>query len=149
MVASGSSTEIRARLRRAAGLARSLAIYHGNPLRRIQSRRHYAAFVKPGDLCFDIGAHLGDRVRAFTQLGARVVALEPQPHVMALLRRFYGRHPAVTLIEAAVGAEAGQATLHVSQATPSSRPYPRSGAARSPPPRALPAPAGRTGCRSG
>ena len=37
---------------------------------------------------------------------------------MALLRRFYGRHPAVTLIEAAVGAEAGRASLQVSQANP-------------------------------
>ena len=87
-------------------------------LRRIQARRHYAAFVKPGDLCFDVGAHLGDRVRAFTQLGARVVALEPQPRIMAMLRRIHGRHPAVTLIEAAVGAEAGQAILQVSQANP-------------------------------
>ena len=107
-----------ARLRRGYGLARSLAIYHGNPLRRVQARRHYAAFVGAGDLCFDIGAHLGDRVRAFTQLGARVVALEPQPQVMALLRRLYGRHPGVVLIQAALGAEAGQASLQISQATP-------------------------------
>ncbi|MEM7222992.1 MAG: FkbM family methyltransferase [Pseudomonadota bacterium] len=118
MAPSGSTTDVAARLRRASGLARSLVIYHGNPLRRIQARRHYGAFVKPGDLCFDIGAHLGDRVRAFTHLGARVVALEPQPRIMTVLRRFYGRHPAVTLVEAAAGAKPGRASLQVSQGTP-------------------------------
>ena len=30
---------------------------------------------------FDIGAHLGNRTRAFAALGCRVVAVEPQPHV--------------------------------------------------------------------
>ena len=34
--------------------------------------------VKPGDLAFDIGSHVGDRISSFRRLGARVVALEPQ-----------------------------------------------------------------------
>ena len=45
-------------------------------------------FVKPGDLVFDIGAHLGNRTRAFVALGCRVVAVEPQPHVARMLRRW-------------------------------------------------------------
>ena len=39
----------------------------------------YARFVRPGDLAFDIGSHVGDRIGSFRRLGARVVALEPQP----------------------------------------------------------------------
>ena len=33
-------------------------------------------------LAFDIGAHVGDRTAAFRRLGARVVAVEPQPAAM-------------------------------------------------------------------
>ena len=39
----------------------------------------YARFLRAGDLAFDIGAHVGDRISSFRRLGARVVALEPQP----------------------------------------------------------------------
>ena len=41
--------------------------------------RSHAQFVRPGDLVFDIGAHVGDRVASFRRLGAQVVAVEPQP----------------------------------------------------------------------
>ena len=36
--------------------------------------RLYAGFVRRGDLVFDIGAHVGDRVASFRRLGARIVA---------------------------------------------------------------------------
>ena len=65
-------------LLKAYGIARSALIYRANPLKRRRSRRFYGQFVGPGDLAFDIGAHLGDRVQAWTDLGARVVAVEPQ-----------------------------------------------------------------------
>jgi FkbM family methyltransferase len=105
-------------LRRGYGLARSAAIYHGNPLKRRRARAFYAAFVRPGDLCFDIGAHLGDRTGHFLALGARVVALEPQPAPLAVLRRLYGRNPRVTIIAAAAGAAHGKAELAIDPANP-------------------------------
>jgi len=92
------------------GLLRSLAIYYA-PGRVRRLTRFYAPFVHPGDLCFDVGAHVGNRVAAWTQLGARVVAVEPQPLLMRWLRRRYGREPGVTLVEAAAGAAPGQAIL--------------------------------------
>jgi FkbM family methyltransferase len=81
-------------------------------------RRFYAQFVRPGDLCFDLGAHAGNRVRAFRQVGARVVAVEPQPAFARLLRALYGRDPGVTLLDVAVGAAEGEADMLVSPATP-------------------------------
>ena len=99
-------------LGRTVGLWRSLAIYYA-PGRLRRLRRFYAPLIRPGDLCFDIGAHVGNRVAAWTRLGARVVAVEPQAHLMVWLRRRYGRMPGVTLIEAAVGAAEGAATLHL------------------------------------
>lgn len=107
-----------AALRRGIGIARSLAIYHGQPWKRRRARALYGQFIKPGDLCFDIGAHVGDRVGYFLGLGARVVAVEPQPAAMAVLRRLYGRNSRVTLVEAAVGAAPGAAVLHLDPANP-------------------------------
>jgi FkbM family methyltransferase len=105
-------------LLKAYGVVRSALIYRANPLKRRRSRRFYGQFVGPGDLAFDIGAHLGDRVQAWTGLGARVVAVEPQPHLMAVLRRLYGHNPDVALIQGAVGAEAGTAELLINRRNP-------------------------------
>jgi FkbM family methyltransferase len=105
-----------ARLRGAAGLARSLAIYYGMPGRAWALRRLYRGIVQPGDLAFDIGAHVGNRTRALRAVGARVVAVEPQ----ALFHWWLGATlPGdVTLHRAAVGATTGQLELAVSRRHP-------------------------------
>ena len=80
--------------------------------------RLYGEFLGPGDLGFDIGAHVGSRVRAWRRLGARVVAVEPQPDFVRILRLFFGRDRGVTIVAGAVGAHAGRARLALSTATP-------------------------------
>ena len=90
-------------LRTARGVARSLRIYYGDRERRAALDRHYGRFVASGDLVFDIGCHVGDRVAAFRRLGARVVAVEPQPALARTLRLIYGRDHAVTVVESAIG----------------------------------------------
>ncbi len=105
-------------LEHAWGLLRSVLMYHGIPWRRRHLSRFYAQFIRPGDLCFDIGAHVGSRLRAWLPLGARIIALEPQPGCMALLRCGFGRNDRITLIEAAVGAAPGRADLLISRRTP-------------------------------
>ena len=104
-------------MRASLGLLRSLVVYW-RPGRQAGLRRMYAPFVGPGDLVFDVGAHLGDRTAAFAALGARVVALEPQPSLVPWLRRLVGSRPGVMLRAEAVGREAGTATLAVSRANP-------------------------------
>ncbi len=74
----------------------------------------YGEFVRPGDLCYDIGANLGNRVRAFRRLGCRVVAVEPQRSCVAVLRREFGQDEEVIVVDAAVGAAAGRGVLRVS-----------------------------------
>lgn len=107
-----------ATLRRWLGLLRSLFIYW-RPGRQRGLRRFYAELVGPGDLVFDIGAHLGDRTAAFAALGARVVALEPQPFLLPWLRRLAGGADRVTVLEEAVGRAPGTTRLWVSPTTPS------------------------------
>jgi len=106
------------KLGRIAGLTRSLVLYHGIPFRARRLARLYAPFLAPGALAFDVGAHAGNRVRAFRRLGARVVAIEPQPDFARLLRALYRRDPQVVILEAAVGATPGEAQLLVSERTP-------------------------------
>jgi FkbM family methyltransferase len=72
--------------------------------------------VQRGDLVFDIGAHVGDRIAAFRRLGARVVAAEPQPALVKVLRWLYRRD--VTIEPVAVGAHEGTVDLKLNVANP-------------------------------
>lgn len=105
-------------LDRAWGLLRSLAIYRGIPWRAAQLRRFYRPFVPDGGLAFDVGAHAGNRVAAFRALGARVVAIEPQPDFARLLAYSFHRDPGVVLLAQALGAAPGEAQLLASARTP-------------------------------
>lgn len=99
-------------------LTRSLAVYYGDPARDRAMDALYSQMVSPGDLAFDIGSHVGDRIGAFRRIGARVVALEPQPLCARVIRRLYGRDPDVALVEAASGPAEGSLDLMINSANP-------------------------------
>lgn len=101
-----------------ATLRRSFAVYYGDRARDAGMDALYARFVGEGDIAFDIGSHVGDRVGAFRRLGAHVVALEPQPLCMRALRALYSDDPFVTLVEAACGARTGMISLRINSANP-------------------------------
>lgn len=101
------------------GFLRSLAVYHAIPGRLRREQALLRHFVGWGDLCFDIGAHVGNRTRSLMQLGSRVIAVEPQPLFAWFLRWFFRRRRGrVTVLALAVGAECREAELNVSPATP-------------------------------
>ena len=97
------------------GLFRSLAIYH-NPVTLRAWRRFYREILSPGDLAFDVGAHVGTRARAMRASGARVVALEPQAPFARFLRHTLPRD--VILLEVAAGPATATADLAVSSRHP-------------------------------
>lgn len=78
----------------------------------------YQRFLAPGDLAFDLGAHVGDRISSFRRLGARVVAIEPQPGPAWVCHLLHGRDRDVTLLQVAVGAASGSLTLRVNTRNP-------------------------------
>ena len=90
------------------GIERSLRIYYDDQRDTAAMDALYARFVKPGDLVFDVGSHVGDRIAAFRRLGARVVACEPKPALVPTLRLLYGRDDMVTLEPVAVGRRGGR-----------------------------------------
>jgi FkbM family methyltransferase len=107
-------------LRTARGVMRSFGIYRG--WRRLERARAmddlYQKFIKRGDLAFDIGAHIGDRVASFRRLGARVTAVEPQPAFAFTLGMLYGRDSNVSIERAAVGRNVGEVRLMVNTDNP-------------------------------
>ena len=108
----------RDRLPRMGAIGRSLDIYFRDTARRARMDRLHRSLVSPDALVFDIGAHLGDRTDSFLRLGARVVALEPQPHVFRALRLLHGRRPGAVLLAQAAGAEPGRLVLHLNPRNP-------------------------------
>nr|MDT0660889.1 FkbM family methyltransferase [Micromonospora sp. DSM 115978] len=100
-----------------AALRTSLEFYYGDPARDAAMDAFYARFVRPGDLVFDVGSHVGDRIGSFRRLGARVVAVEPQPSCAHAIRALYG-DDGVTLVEAVCAARAGTLRFRVNSANP-------------------------------
>ena len=78
----------------------------------------YAQFIAPGDLVFDIGAHVGDRVAAFRRRGARVVAVEPQAALHRVLRVLFGRDSHVAIVRSAIGRVSGTAEMRINLDNP-------------------------------
>jgi len=77
--------------------------------------KFYSNFINPGDLCFDVGANIGDRTAALLQVGARVVAFEPQPAcVQKLKKRFSAK---VAVVQTALGSTVGTAKLQLTRAS--------------------------------
>jgi FkbM family methyltransferase len=104
--------------RTARGIFRSLRIYYGDRSRGAAMDRLYAGLVQRGDLVFDVGAHVGDRVASFRRLGARVVAVEPQPALAKVLKLLYGRRADVAIEAVAVGRSIGTTRLMINADNP-------------------------------
>lgn len=101
-----------------AGIFRSLRQYHGDADRQDAMDRLYGHFLAPGDLAFDIGAHVGDRTSSFRRLGASVVTVEPQPLAFRALRLIHGGDAHVKLIQAACSDNEGCLELRINSANP-------------------------------
>lgn len=105
-------------IRTARATLRSLRIYYGDWKRAAAMDRLYGNFIRSGDLVFDVGAHVGDRVSSFRRLGARVVAVEPQRAMVRTLRLLHGRDQLVAIEAIAVGAQAGRARMLINSDNP-------------------------------
>lgn len=75
----------------------------------------YSKFIKRNDLCFDIGANYGNRTEVFFKLGAKVVAVDPQPLPIKFLKRKF--KDKIIIEDKAMGSSRGKANLFVSSAT--------------------------------
>ena len=73
----------------------------------------YSHFVEKGDLCFDIGANIGNRTEAFQKLGATIVAVEPQQNCVSILRKKFCNCINVYIVEKALDETPGQKDIFI------------------------------------
>ncbi len=99
-------------LQTVSGLLKSFIIYYAVPTKRLRMQRLYRQFIGPGSLAFDIGSHLGNRIGVWSRIGARVVALEPNPDCRPLIETLHGRRNNLTFLPVAAGAQRGTAVLY-------------------------------------
>ena len=71
----------------------------------------YSQFIEKNDLCFDVGANVGDKTDIFLQLGAKVVAVEPQESCWRVLKRRFKGNANVHIISSALDKDAGSKTI--------------------------------------
>lgn len=77
-----------------------------------QALGFYSQFLNAGDICFDVGANIGDKCDLFVNLGAKVVAIEPQESCWRILKRRF-KNQNVTIEPVALADEKGTRTLFV------------------------------------
>jgi len=86
-------------------------IYRQNKALLEERKQFYASFLKPGNLVFDVGANLGNRVEAFLAIGCKVVAVEPQGFCRDFLKTKFGNQ--ITLLPIALGEKPGQLPMFI------------------------------------
>lgn len=114
----GQNMKMINKISRLTGLAKSLLIYNIRPFYNQRLKNFYGNHIKPGNLCFDLGAHTGSRSNAWLNLGARVVAVEPLPVCQRILEKKFTGNKDFILLKKALGKNEGKSILHISFLNP-------------------------------
>lgn len=83
--------------------------------KKSERKEFYSEFIKAGDLVFDVGANKGNRTVIFLELGAKVVAVEPQKECYEHLTKRFG--DTIDLIKLGLGENESTETMYVSGST--------------------------------
>src|SRR5262245_39374750 len=83
---------MRSGLYRPVRLALEKTVFHEAGRAKHRMAALYRQFIAPGQLVFEVGANIGRRTESFINLGARVVAFEPNPLCAAEIRCMFPRH---------------------------------------------------------
>ncbi len=85
-------------------------------LEEINKRKlFYGSFIKKNDLCFDVGANVGNRITPLLKLGAKIVAVEPQESCYKVLKQKFGKK--VEIVTKGLGKSEGIENFHISNAS--------------------------------
>ncbi len=82
-----------------------------------RAKKLYRSFIQEKDLVFDVGANIGNKAKFFTELGAKVVCVEPQEKCVAILKEKFKNNPAVTVVPKGLSEKAGTITLYTNNET--------------------------------
>lgn len=81
---------------------------------RVSNFEFYQKIVNEGDLCFDIGANLGQTVEALLKCKAKIVAVEPNPLCYPTLNYQFKNLENLTFLKVAIGSNPGISELNFS-----------------------------------
>jgi len=68
----------------------------------------FKQIIKPGDLCFDIGANVGEVSKVLLDIGAKVIAVEPQNQCIIKIKENIGENPNLTILDSGVSSKDGE-----------------------------------------
>jgi len=91
---------------------RGYLFFPANIIHQAKWPKFYSQFINRGDLCFDIGAHNGRETDIFLKLGARVIAVEPQP-LCREITKTYGSNKNLIVINKGLADKPGCLTLTI------------------------------------
>lgn len=74
----------------------------------------YQQFVNKNDLCFDVGANVGNRITPLLKIGAKVLAVEPQESCYKVLQSKFGDK--ITLVTKGLGEKECMRKFHICNA---------------------------------
>lgn len=100
------------------GFIKSKIIYDFKPFNQRKLKRFYSEFITEGDLCFDVGAHTGNRTNTWLRIGANVISIEPSPFLANHLKSRFENNERFKLVEKAVGSGYGKANFSLSSLYP-------------------------------
>jgi FkbM family methyltransferase len=76
------------------------------------SNEFYSKIISKGDLCFDVGAHVGVKTKRFLDLGAKVICIEPQLACCKKLQQLYnGKN--IIVINKGLAEKEGHIPFHI------------------------------------
>lgn len=77
-------------------------------------KKFYGQYIKAGDLCFDVGANVGNRTAVFSALKAQVVSVEPVEESLSILKEKFDKKENVTILPIALGSTSGKKEMYIS-----------------------------------
>ncbi len=95
-------------------MIRKLRTRISNWKRKIKFNNFYRQFINENDLCFDIGANIGNRTETFLGLKARVVSVEPVKESYSILQTKFGDNKNVTILPIALGSIPEERDIYIS-----------------------------------
>jgi len=76
----------------------------------------YSQFIGEDDLCFDVGANIGNRSSIFLKLGARVIAIEPQNDCIRCLKQKFKNNTKIIIVEKGLNDKDGELPIYICEA---------------------------------
>ena len=74
--------------------------------------------LSPGDLFFDVGAHIGSKSKELIKDKLNVVMIEPQPECLKKLRKLYSHNPLVTIVPMGLGTSKQKLEMSINSRLP-------------------------------